>query len=122
MLIRRYSEMKEDMNLKKHKESLVARMRLLDEVADSQLVNEFIELYEDRCIECQEDRLGCTVRPACSNRNFLNMLIELGVEPEDVIEALVKAKKIRPERYTILDRVKLSYKSAKALAKKTGVV
>jgi glycerol-1-phosphate dehydrogenase [NAD(P)+] len=47
---------------------------------------------------------------------------ELGVKPEDVIEALVKAKKIRPERYTILDRVKLNYKSAKALAKKTGVM
>ena len=47
---------------------------------------------------------------------------ELGVEPEDVIEALVKAKKIRPERYTILDNVKLSYKSAKSLAKKTGVI
>jgi glycerol-1-phosphate dehydrogenase [NAD(P)+] len=47
---------------------------------------------------------------------------ELGVKPEDVIEALVKAKKIRPERYTILDRVKQSYKSAKTLAKKTGVI
>jgi glycerol-1-phosphate dehydrogenase [NAD(P)+] len=47
---------------------------------------------------------------------------ELGVEPEDVIEALVKAKKIRPERFTILDKKKLNEKSAKALAKKTGVI
>lgn len=76
--------MKYDMNIKKHKESLVNRMRLLDDKADEQLVNEFIELYEERCSECQEDRLGCTVRPACHNRNFLNMLIELGAEPEDL--------------------------------------
>jgi glycerol-1-phosphate dehydrogenase [NAD(P)+] len=47
---------------------------------------------------------------------------ELGVEPEDVIKALLKAKSIRPERYTILDRKKLNYKSAKALAKKSGVI
>jgi glycerol-1-phosphate dehydrogenase [NAD(P)+] len=47
---------------------------------------------------------------------------ELGVEPEDVIEALVKAKNIRPERYTILDKEKLTYKSAKTLAKKSGVI
>jgi len=72
------------MNLKKHRESLVERMQLLNEVADSQLIKEFIELYEKRCKDCQEDRLGCTVRPACNNRNFLNMLIELGAEPEDL--------------------------------------
>lgn len=47
---------------------------------------------------------------------------ELGVEPEDVIEALVKATSVRPERYTVLDKEKLNYKSAKTLAKKVGVV
>jgi glycerol-1-phosphate dehydrogenase [NAD(P)+] len=47
---------------------------------------------------------------------------ELGVESQDVIEALVKARTIRPERYTILDEKKLTKRSAKTLAKKTGVI
>lgn len=47
---------------------------------------------------------------------------ELGVEPEDVIESLVKARTIRPDRYTILSEKKLTHRSAKALAKKTGVI
>ncbi len=72
------------MKLKKHADDLAARMELLDLPADSQLAKEIIELYEARCRDCQEDRLGCTVRPACENRNFLNMLIEIGVEPEDL--------------------------------------
>ncbi|MFX1330322.1 MAG: hypothetical protein ACFE9W_02090 [Promethearchaeota archaeon] len=72
------------MKLKKHADELATRMELLDLPADTQLAKEFIELYEERCRECQEDRLGCTVRPACNNRNFLNMLIEIGVEPEDL--------------------------------------
>ena len=72
------------MKLKKHADDLATRMGLLDLPADSQLAKEFIELYEERCRDCQEDRLGCTVRPACKNRNFLNMLIEIGVEPEDL--------------------------------------
>ncbi len=72
------------MKLKKHADDLATRMELLDLPADNQLAKEFIELYEERCRECQEDRLGCTVRPACKNRNFLNMLIEIGVEPEDL--------------------------------------
>jgi hypothetical protein len=72
------------MKLKKHADELATRMELLDLPANTQLAKEFIELYEERCRECQEDRLGCTVRPACNNRNFLNMLIEIGVEPEDL--------------------------------------
>lgn len=47
---------------------------------------------------------------------------ELGVEPQEVIESLVKARSIRPERYTILDQKKLTYKSAKILADRTGVI
>jgi len=47
---------------------------------------------------------------------------ELGVEPQHVIESLVKARTIRSERYTILDEKRLTYKSAKALVKKTGVI
>jgi glycerol-1-phosphate dehydrogenase [NAD(P)+] len=47
---------------------------------------------------------------------------ELGVDPESVIEALVKACTIRPERYTILSTKKLDHDSAKKLAKVTGVI
>lgn len=47
---------------------------------------------------------------------------ELGLEPESVVEALVRAGTIRPERYTILEEKKLSYDSAEKLAKATGVI
>jgi glycerol-1-phosphate dehydrogenase [NAD(P)+] len=47
---------------------------------------------------------------------------ELGVDPESIVEALVQACTIRPERYTILDTKKLDYGSAKKLAKVTGVI
>lgn len=47
---------------------------------------------------------------------------ELGVDSESIIEALVRACTIRPERYTILDTKKLDHVSAKKLAKITGVV
>jgi len=47
---------------------------------------------------------------------------ELGVEPESVVEALVRAGTIRPERYTILEEKRLSYDSAEKLAKATGVI
>ena len=47
---------------------------------------------------------------------------KLGVEPESVVEALVRAGAIRPERYTILEEKGLSYDSAEKLAKATGVI
>ena len=72
------------MNLKKHKEELADRMGLLNAAADNQLALELIELHEKKCTECQEDRLSCTVRPSCKNRNFLNALIEIGVKPQDL--------------------------------------
>lgn len=72
------------MNLKKHKEELAERIVLLDAVADNQLALELIELHEKKCTACQEDRLSCTVRPACKDRNFLNALIEIGVTPQDL--------------------------------------
>ena len=72
------------MELKKHKNELATRMSLLDATADNQLAKELIELHEDKCTICQEDRLSCTVRPRCMNRNFLNALIEIGVKPQDL--------------------------------------
>jgi glycerol-1-phosphate dehydrogenase [NAD(P)+] len=47
---------------------------------------------------------------------------ELGVKPKYIIEALVKACTLRPERYTILDEKKLDYEAAEKLAKTTGVI
>jgi len=47
---------------------------------------------------------------------------ELGVEPAHVVEALVKACAIRPDRYTILDERSLDYDSAGKLARSTGVI
>ncbi len=72
------------MELQKHNDDLAKRIRLLDEPSDSQLAKELMSLHEAKCKACQEDRLSCTVRPACKNRNFLNMLVELGVEPQDL--------------------------------------
>ncbi|MFX0107523.1 MAG: hypothetical protein ACFE7R_04500 [Candidatus Hodarchaeota archaeon] len=76
--------MKEEMRIKKHEKRLATRMTLLDRESDNQLARELIELHEAKCKECQEDRLGCTVRPQCKDRNFLNTLIELGIESEDL--------------------------------------
>ncbi len=63
---------------------MARRVKLLDKNADVQLVRELFELHEDKCESCQNDRLNCTVRPYCKNRNFLNMLIEIGVNPQDL--------------------------------------
>ncbi len=47
---------------------------------------------------------------------------ELGVSDEDIIEALVKAAQIRPERYTILGEKGLTRDAAEELATRTGVI
>jgi len=47
---------------------------------------------------------------------------ELGVSKKKIIEALVRAQEIRPERYTILGETGLTNDAAKRLAKITGVI
>jgi glycerol-1-phosphate dehydrogenase [NAD(P)+] len=47
---------------------------------------------------------------------------ELGLEKEHIVEALVRAQEIRPDRYTILDERTLTLETAKALARTTGVI
>jgi glycerol-1-phosphate dehydrogenase [NAD(P)+] len=47
---------------------------------------------------------------------------DLGVDGETLVEALVKAGAIRPERYTILNKVDLTLKSAGKLAENTCVI
>ncbi len=69
------------MHLHDSAEKLAKRVHLLDPAADLQLVREIVELHEAKCTRCQEDRLSCTVRPSCKDRNFLNALIEVGINP-----------------------------------------
>ncbi len=47
---------------------------------------------------------------------------ELGVSKKKIVEALVRAQEIRPERYTILGENGLTQEAAKKLAKTTGVI
>jgi glycerol-1-phosphate dehydrogenase [NAD(P)+] len=46
----------------------------------------------------------------------------IGIGDSQVVQSLVRASSIRPDRYTILSKRKLDSKSAAALAKSTGVV
>ncbi len=91
------------MNLIKHNTELAGRIKLLDIPADDQLAKELMELHQAKCTKCQEDRLSCTVRPSCKNRNFLNLLIELGVEPHD-LPAFCYSQYLDQLRRFILDR------------------
>ncbi|MGA2664317.1 MAG: sn-glycerol-1-phosphate dehydrogenase [Nitrososphaerales archaeon] len=47
---------------------------------------------------------------------------EIGVSEGQIVEALLRASGIRPERYTILSRVHLTERTALELAQETGVV
>jgi glycerol-1-phosphate dehydrogenase [NAD(P)+] len=47
---------------------------------------------------------------------------QIGITEEQVVNALVKAQSLRPDRYTILSKVKMNRESARALAKSTGVI
>jgi glycerol-1-phosphate dehydrogenase [NAD(P)+] len=47
---------------------------------------------------------------------------QLGFEEETIINALTNASCIRPERYTILSKIKLDQDKAKKLAKETGII
>jgi glycerol-1-phosphate dehydrogenase [NAD(P)+] len=47
---------------------------------------------------------------------------ELGIEPQYVVQALVEARTIRPERYTILNEKMLDSDSARQIAEATGVI
>ena len=72
------------MELKKHTNQFSERIHLLDETADKQLAKELIQMHEKKCTACQDDRLKCATNPACKDRNFLNTMIEIGVETEDL--------------------------------------
>ncbi|MHA1864098.1 MAG: hypothetical protein ACTSWA_10055 [Candidatus Thorarchaeota archaeon] len=91
------------MELKKHTDQFSSRMQLLDKTADKQLAKELIQMHEKKCTACQDDRLRCATRPACKDRNFLNTMIEIGVEPED-LPAFCYSQNIEQIRRFILER------------------
>ena len=62
------------------------------------------------------------VRKALKNVHAPTKASEFGVEDDKVVEALMRASSIRPERYTILSRYKLSRKKATELAESTGAI
>ena len=47
---------------------------------------------------------------------------ELGVKDVDVVKALEAAAKIRPERYTILQKLNLNFEACEKTAKATGII
>ena len=47
---------------------------------------------------------------------------QIGLKPDVIIEALMIAQELRPERYTILKEVKMTEKTARNLAKSTKVI
>jgi glycerol-1-phosphate dehydrogenase [NAD(P)+] len=47
---------------------------------------------------------------------------DLGVKDTDVIKALQMAAGIRPERYTILHKLKLNYDACETVARATGII
>ena len=61
-------------------------------------------------------------------RNFLRIIgapinaKELRIPKKKIIEALIEAQKIRPDRYTILGEQGLTQDAAKRLAKITSVI
>jgi glycerol-1-phosphate dehydrogenase [NAD(P)+] len=62
------------------------------------------------------------VRSALQNVGAPVSAEELGVEDSQVVESLVRASSIRPDRYTILSREKLGRRRAEQLARSTGVI
>ena len=62
------------------------------------------------------------VRSALQNVGAPVEAAQIGVEDSMVVESLVEASTIRPDRYTILSRKRLTRKGAAALAKATGVI
>ena len=62
------------------------------------------------------------VRTALKNVGAPVEASQIGVDDSMVIEALTEASTIRPDRYTILSRKRLTRKSAALLAKSTGVI
>jgi glycerol-1-phosphate dehydrogenase [NAD(P)+] len=61
------------------------------------------------------------VRKALKNVGAPVTAAQIGIDDSQVVESLVKASSIRPERYTILSKRRLTRKGAAELAASTGV-
>ena len=62
------------------------------------------------------------VRSALRNVGAPVEASQVGIDDSKVVQSLMKASSIRPDRYTILSRRKLDRKGAASLAKSTGVI
>lgn len=48
------------------------------------MLSEVLTKMANTCKQCQRDRMRCTLRPLCSDRVFLNILITLGAKTADL--------------------------------------
>jgi glycerol-1-phosphate dehydrogenase [NAD(P)+] len=62
------------------------------------------------------------IRGALKNVKAPTTAAEIGVSDGQIVEAIVRASDIRPERYTILSKVRLTSRTARALATETGII
>jgi glycerol-1-phosphate dehydrogenase [NAD(P)+] len=62
------------------------------------------------------------VRDALENMGAPTKAKQIGLSEENVVQALVKAQSLRPDRYTILSKIKMDRKRALELAKSTKVI
>ncbi len=58
------------------------RVCFLDRSDDEKIMKEMLKLVETKCAQCQSDRLTCSIKPDCENRNLLNMMIDIGMKHE----------------------------------------
>jgi glycerol-1-phosphate dehydrogenase [NAD(P)+] len=62
------------------------------------------------------------IKKALSEIGAPTTAAELGIESKQIVQALLRAREIRPRRYTILDEVNLSREGAEQLARDTYVI
>jgi glycerol-1-phosphate dehydrogenase [NAD(P)+] len=62
------------------------------------------------------------IRAALENVNAPTTAAGIEVSDDQVVEALVEASAIRPDRYTILSKAILTREAARELAEESGVV
>jgi len=59
-----------------------SRVCFLNRTDDNGIMQEMLKLVETKCAQCQSDRLTCSIKPDCENRNLLNMMIDIGMKHE----------------------------------------
>ncbi len=99
------------------------------------LFSHALDLYgESRALHGEQVGVGTIIMSYLHNLDYLEIhdtlkkvgaptnSKEMGVRSEDIITALIKAKDIRPDRYTILNEINLKRDKAFALAKKLNII